>query len=82
MNLLSEAAAIDDVALAAAKLANALGIEDATVGSRVLPSDYRWRKFSSAGRLDAIGAWLRAECYELINLQPGRDPKDTVGTRD
>lgn len=50
------------------------------------PEPEKWKKLKEWERLNLISYWLFAECKRAIAACPditmGRDPRDTVGTRD
>lgn len=82
MNILRKAAEQSDIHEAIKLLHAALGLSNTELAIRVMPADYRWAKFSPEGRLAGIAEYLRAECFEAMELVEARMPMDTVGTND
>lgn len=81
-NILEAAALIDDRNAALAMVAGALGISDLTTANRIVTFDWRWARFDKAGRLGELASWLRAECFEAMDLVSAPTPMQTVGTND
>lgn len=68
-NLLEAAANEPDREKAKAIICTALGISpDSSLAAIHLTWPERWAKFDPSGRLVEIGNWLRAECYECMDL--------------
>lgn len=82
MNILRTAAQNQNVTEASKIVRDALGIVGDNIALEILPASHRWRQFSVEGRLNALAAWLRAECFEQMDLVQAVDPLHSVGTRD
>lgn len=67
-NLIEAAAMVQDRDAAASLLIHALGIKDTGVCVANLSDPLRWARIPVEARLDEIGHWLRAECFEAMDL--------------
>ena len=78
-NRLEAAAMLDDVAEAKAMLCGALALDPESGLARINISEaYRWKRFDPSSRLREIANWLKAECYECMDLVQV-DPISTKG---
>lgn len=68
-NLLEAAALEPDVTVARAMICTALRLPiDSSLAAIHLSEDYRWRRVEPWTRLIEIANWLKAECYECMDL--------------
>lgn len=81
-NILEKIANTDDRAEAIKLLTDALGAITPSLIEIHISDAYRWRKVSNFTRLTELGRLLTAETFELMDCTKGRDPNDSVGTRD
>ena len=81
-NLLERAAMTDDVEEAARMIKSALGITNGDLAFVNLDANWLWSRKSSWSRLEQIGNWLRAECFECMDLVEADTPMSVVGTND
>lgn len=81
-NLLERAAQLDSVDQAALLIQTALGITTGDLAGLHLDEPRRWRRIDPATRLRQLAAWLRAECFECMDLVETSAPMQTVRTND
>lgn len=81
-NLLERAAQLDSVDQAAKLLQDALGITTGDLAGLHLDEQRRWGRIDPATRLSQLATWLRAECFECMDLIEITAPMQTVRTND
>lgn len=79
-NLLEQSAMLDDFDLAISRLLAALVIKPGNVMKANLPTAKEWARLPVPARLEAIGDWIRAECFECMDFVEFSKPVDmTIG---
>jgi len=81
-NVFDLASQMDDVDLAIALVKTVLNIKTDRLARVHLSEQRRWKQMPAWSRLQEIGAWVKAECYELMDLVSSPAPISTVGTND
>lgn len=78
-NLLEAAALADDLVVARAYIAGPLSLEHRSqMAIENLSETARWARLSPSSRLMEIANWLKAECFECMDLV-SVDPISTIG---
>ncbi len=68
-NILERAALSDDLLVAKAFVAGPLGLNpESQMAIENLSEDWRWKRIDPASRLMELANWLKAECYECMDL--------------
>lgn len=68
-NALERAAMCDDLATVKTIFSELLGLSpDSKLAAIYLSEPARWKRLAPWARLDEIGKWLKAECFELMDL--------------
>lgn len=68
-NALERAAMCDDLATVKTIFSELLGLSpDSKLAAIYLSEPRRWKLMPPWARLDEIGKWLKAECFELMDL--------------
>lgn len=77
-NAIERAAQCEDVEMAKRILCELLGLSPLSpLAAIYLSEPPRWKRLGPSSRLMELGAWLRAECYELMDFvdSPGVDTR-------